>query len=316
MRDVLLMIYVSALFAVILSPILQWICNWKIFGREPGRAMAVAILVVGVFGGLTGFFVVALPPVTHDLRELLRDLPNTAPVLLERVRRIPFANRLDLPRISALLERGASSAASYLVSSLPAWAGRIFEIITTIVLMVYFMLEGDIAYQWFLSFFTVRNRHRLDATLRRADIYIGKWLLAQASLMLIIWLASTIVFGFMHLPYYYLLGVLMGLANIIPVAGDVAVTALACVIAAAYSWGKVLGVIIFYAVYMQIENAYLTPRIMRNSVNIAGLAVIIALIFGASFAGIPGALVAVPTAALVSVLVEEYLVQKDVPVVQ
>ena len=315
-RDVLLMVYISALFAVILSPPLRWMCSRKVFGHEPSRATAVAILAMAIVGVVVGFLAVAFPPVTHDLREFLRDLPRNAPVLLSRVQRIPFANRLDLPRISAEFEHDASSAAGFLISSLPKWAGRIFDIITTVVLTVYFMLEGDAAYQWFLSFFPTRSRRRLDATLRRADVRIGKWLLAQATLMLLIWLASTIVFGFMHLPYFFLLGVLMGLANIIPIAGDLAATALACLVAATYSWGKVLGVVIFYAVYMQVENAYLTPRVMRNSVNLPGLAVIVALLFGAAFAGIPGALVAVPTAALISVLIDEYLVQKDVPVVQ
>ncbi len=145
----------------------------------------------------------------------------------------------------------------------------------------------------------------------RAETRMGKWLIGQASLMAIIWLASTIVFGFMQLHYYYLLGVLMGLANIIPIAGDLTVIVLAGVVAAGDSWGKVLGVFIFYALYMQIENAYLTPRIMRSSVDLPGLAVLIALLFGATLAGIAGALVAVPTAALVSVLIDEYMVQKD-----
>ena len=73
------------------------------------------------------------------------------------------------------------------------------------------------------------------------------------------------------------------------------------------------GVFIFYIVYVNIENAVLTPRIMRHSVNLMGLTVLIALIAGTRLAGIVGALVAVPTAALIAVLLDEYLVQKDLP---
>jgi predicted PurR-regulated permease PerM len=72
-----------------------------------------------------------------------------------------------------------------------------------------------------------------------------------------------------------------------------------------------VGVLVFYAVYVQIENGFLTPRIMRSSVNLMGLAVLIALLAGLALAGIVGALVAVPTAALLAVLLQEYLVQKD-----
>jgi predicted PurR-regulated permease PerM len=71
------------------------------------------------------------------------------------------------------------------------------------------------------------------------------------------------------------------------------------------------GVLIFYAIYIQLENGFLTPRIMRSSVNLMGLSVIIALLVGTALAGITGALVAVPTAALVAVMMDEYMVQKD-----
>jgi predicted PurR-regulated permease PerM len=64
-------------------------------------------------------------------------------------------------------------------------------------------------------------------------------------------------------------------------------------------------------VYINIENAYLTPRIMRSSVDLMGLTILIALLCGTALAGIAGALVAVPTAALVAVLLEEYAVRKD-----
>jgi predicted PurR-regulated permease PerM len=82
-------------------------------------------------------------------------------------------------------------------------------------------------------------------------------------------------------------------------------------VAAIDSWGRVIGVVVFYAIYSQIETSYLTPRIMRQSVDLAGLTVLIALILGASLAGIVGALVAVPTAVLVAVLLNEYAVQHD-----
>jgi predicted PurR-regulated permease PerM len=72
----------------------------------------------------------------------------------------------------------------------------------------------------------------------------------------------------------------------------------------------VLGVAIFYVVYLQIENSFLTPRIMRNSVGLPGLAILVALLLGSALGGIPGALVSVPTAVLVAVLVDEYLVRK------
>jgi len=82
--------------------------------------------------------------------------------------------------------------------------------------------------------------------------------------------------------------------------------------AALDSWSKMAGVLIFYAVYVQVENGFLTPKIMKSSVNLMGLSVLIALMAGLALAGVVGALVAVPTAALVAVLMDEYMVQSVV----
>jgi predicted PurR-regulated permease PerM len=189
--------------------------------------------------------------------------------------------------------------------------GRIFDLLTAFVLCIYFMLEGDQAYNWMLSLFPRERRQRLDTTLRAAELRVSKWLFGQATLMLILGASSTLVFGLLHVRYFILLGVLMGLFNIIPIAGAVITVTLSALVAALDSWEKMLGVLIFYIIYVNIENAVLTPRIMRHTVNLMGLTVLIALIAGAKLAGIVGILVAVPTAALISVLLDEYLVQKD-----
>jgi predicted PurR-regulated permease PerM len=87
--------------------------------------------------------------------------------------------------------------------------------------------------------------------------------------------------------------------------------ALVILAAATDSWEKVLGVIIFYGIYAQVETSYLTPRIMKSSVDLPALGVLVALLMGSKLAGVIGAMIAVPTAVLVSVLVQEYLVQHD-----
>jgi predicted PurR-regulated permease PerM len=148
-------------------------------------------------------------------------------------------------------------------------------------------------------------------TLEKAEMRMSKWLLGQGLVMLILGVCSTIVFGLLHVRYFFLLGVLMGLMNIVPIAGGVVTILLAGSVAALDSWTKMALVFLFYFIYVNIENAYLTPRIMRSSVNLMGLTVIIALLAGVDLAGLAGALVAVPTAALIAVLMEEYMVNND-----
>ena len=129
--------------------------------------------------------------------------------------------------------------------------------------------------------------------------------------MLILGVSSTIVFAILRVRYFFLLGVLMGLFNIIPIAGGLVTITLAAAVAALDSWARMGGVLLFYALYTQLENAYLTPKIMKSSVNLMGLSVLIALLAGSKLAGVVGALVAVPSAALIAVLMDEYMVQTD-----
>lgn len=312
LREILILVYVSALFAAVLLPVVNSIVLFEIRGgRRISRGIAIAVLLVTAFLFIGGFLALGLPPVIRDIHQFASDLPDRIPPIVARLKHLPLVDKLGVDTIAQKAENGLSATAEYLFASFPAWMGRIFKLLTAVVLCVYFMLEGNLAYQWFMSLFPVHNRLRLAVTLEKAEIRMSKWLLGQGLLMLILGICSTITFGLLHVRYFVLLGVLMGLMNIIPIAGGVITIILAGAVAALDSWTKMAGVFIFYVIYINIENAYLTPRIMRSSVNLMGLSVLIALISGTELAGVVGALVAVPTAALVAVLMEEYLVQKD-----
>lgn len=311
LRSVLEIVYVSALFAVVLMPVVQQIMKLRIGRWQVSRTVAVLGLVIVVFGSLIAFMILALPPVLHDMEHFTSDLPKKLPGMLARLRGLPMADHLGVDSLATKLQDWAGNTAKYIVAAAPKWLAAIIDILTTALLCVYFMLEGEFAYFYSLSFFPLEYRDRLARTLNAAEGRMSKWLIGQAALMVILGVTSTVVFHALHVRYFFLLGVLMGLFNIVPVIGGVITILLTAAVAGMDSWSKMAGVFIFYAIYIQIENAYLTPRIMRTSVNLMGLSVLIALLAGSELAGVVGALVAVPSAALVAVLMDEYLVQKD-----
>jgi len=310
-REVLMLLYVSALFAVVLSPLVRWTSRIHIGRWQPFKGSAVFILLLVAAGAITAFGFLALPPVISDLHGLAREMPTRLPILLEKLKAIPMTQHLDAAAISSRLQDYVSQAATFLLFSLSNWAGKLFDLILGFILTIYFILEGDQAYRWFLSFFPRESRERLDKTLRRAEIRMDKWLLGQGSLMLILGVTSTIIYLSLQVRYAYALGVLTGLFNIIPVLGAAVSIALALLVAAIDSWSRVLGIAIFYVIYLLVENYYLVPRIMKNRVGLPGLAILIALVLGSTLGGILGAMVSVPTAVLVSVLLDEYFVHKN-----
>ena len=311
LRAVLELVYVSALFAVVLMPLVQNIMRLHIRKWSPSRPLAIVALVLSVFIALTFFLVFALPPVLHDIQHFAADLPRRIPPVVARIKRLPFADKFGFDSIVQKSEGAIASTAQYLLATAPLWLARIFDLVTAFILCIYFMLEGEFVYFYFLSFFSTGSRDRLAKTLVVAEVRMSSWFIGQVALMFILGACSTVVFAALHVRYFFLLGVLMGLFNIIPVAGGIITIVLAATVAATDSWTKMAGVLIFYVIYAQIENAFLTPRIMRSRVNLMGLSILVALLAGTALAGVVGALVAIPTAALVAVIIDEYFIQKD-----
>src|ERR1039457_5813602 len=168
-RDVLVMLYVSALFAVVLSPIVNSTAQLRIGRWQPFKGSAIFFLLLLVVAAFAAFGFLALPPVIRDLQEFAREMPTRLPALMDKLSHLPFAKQLNTADAASRLEGYASQTVSYLLLSIGGWAGRLFDVIMGVVLTVYFILEGDHAYQWFLSFFPAERRERLDKTLRRAE---------------------------------------------------------------------------------------------------------------------------------------------------
>ena len=312
LRNVLVLLYVSALFAVVLSPIVRSTSRLRIGRWHPFHgATAIFFLLLLVAVAITAFGFLALPPVIRDLQALNGEMPTRLPALLARFKQIPLVGRLNSAELISSIQGSLSQAATGLLFSLSNWAGVLVQVAAGFVLTLYLILEGEGAYRWFLSFLPPLPRHRLDVTLQRAAGRMEKWLIGQASLMLILGVASTILYLSLDVRYAYGLGVLTGLLNIIPVLGAAVSIVLALLVAAIDSWGRVLGVAIFFLIYLQVENSWLIPRIMKHRVHLPALAIFVALLLGSAVEGIVGALVAIPTAVLVAVLLDEYLVKKS-----
>ena len=299
-RHALLIIYVSAVFAVVLKPLVDWLHRKSILGWRPGRAAGLIILIVCLSAFLGGMLAIAVPSIVSNASNFASSMAGQSGALQKRFHSVPLLGSLDL---SGLLSRISGGIAKIL----PAIGGASADIVTGLLLTAYFILDGAPLLKLSMHAFPPQMRVRLEATLCRAARRMRHWLGGQAMLMAILGGASALTFGLMGLPYFYLLALFAGVSNIVPLLGPLATVVLAGAVAATQSGWDVLGVIIFYLVYQQVENAVLTPKIMNAQVQLSAPVVIVALLIGGEVAGIAGALVAVPSAALVAELANEYL---------
>lgn len=305
-RDVLLLIYVSALFAVVLSPAIGVIQRMHLGTWRASRGFALVFLVLVLVLAAALFMAFAFPPIYRDSRQFAADWPKHLASLSETLRNVPFANKIDTGQLQKLAAEIVGGAGGLFLNV----AGGIFGIFTAVILTAYFIIDGERAFRWMVSLFPLDQQPRLHSTLLHAEHRMRNWLIGQALLMSCLGLTSLAAYYFLHLRYFYVLAMFAGVANIVPIAGPLSAVVIASSVAALDSVEKVVGVIIFHAVYVQFESAFLSPRVMRSTLQLSPLAVIVALALGGSLAGVVGALVSVPTAALVAVFADEYLVKK------
>ena len=306
-RYSLLTIYVSCIFAIVLSPAVNRVSSLKIVRWHPSRGVSIAFLVTAILIALTVLFGFALPQVIRDIQQLFVLLPQELRKLHDRLLDMPY-----LPQPDGLtLEKYASALASSITGMFGSIASGIASIAAVVVLTAYLILEGEQVFERSLSLMSPEMRNRLKPVLILAAVRMRKWLIGQAVLMLILGIASVLVFGLLGIRYFYLLGVFSGLANFVPMLGPIVSVILAGLVAAFDSWGKLIGVLIFFFVYQQVENAFLTPRIMKTKLQLSAPSVLVALLIGGELAGIVGAMMAIPTAVLTSVLIDSFVVQKE-----
>ncbi len=150
-------------------PAVKRITQFKFGKYQPSRAVAIVILILVVFLVLGFFFTTGLPPVLRDLSNFSSELPERIPEIVAKIHKLPFADKLNIDSIAQRGLVSLDSTASYLFTALPNWLSHIVDIVTAAFLCIYFMLEGEHAYRFFLSLFPDPKRKRLDLTLRRVN---------------------------------------------------------------------------------------------------------------------------------------------------
>jgi predicted PurR-regulated permease PerM len=136
---------------------------------------------------------------------------------------------------------------------------------------------------------------------------VSAWLNGQLLLAGTIGTTSALGLWVLGVPYFYVLALISAVGEMIPMIGPVLAAIPAIGVALTISYQKALFVAIFFLLQQQFENHILVPRVMSRQVGVSAVTVIVALLIGAELLGILGALLAVPTAAILMVVFQQAL---------
>lgn len=313
-RSTLTTVYISALFAMGISPLVRMIERQRVIpiGTRLPRWLAILIVYGAVIGSIVGVVMVVAPPLVNQAEELWRTLPEKVeqaqstlvefgilrqPITLgEAVRQAPAG--------------GGATAVSTIFGAVRNVVGGLFGLITVLLLTFYMLVEAREIRSFFVRLFPRRQRSRVASVSATVTNKVSAWLGGQLILSIVIGLTSAIGLWMMGVPYFYVLALISAIGEMIPMVGPILSAIPAILVAATVSPGLAIGVAVFFIAQQQLENTVLVPKIMGRQVGLSAVNVIIALGIGSQLLGVVGAILSVPTAAIVQVLFDE-LVARD-----
>ena len=314
-RSTLLLIYVSALLAIGLAPLVKLIERQSVIpiGRRLPRWLAILIIYATVIGALVLLGSMIIPPLVDQAEELWRALPLKIEQAQSALIRYGIL-RQPITLGEAVRQTQASVGAMTVGTAFGAIRnvlGGVLGVVTLLLLTFYMLVESREIFSFFVQLFPSRQRAHVAAISAAVSSKVSAWLGGQLLLALIIGFTAALVLGVMGVPYFYVLALIYAVGEIIPMVGPILAAIPAILVALTVSPGLAIGVAIFSIVQQQLENAILVPKIMGRQVGLSAVAVIVALGIGGELLGFVGAILSVPTAAIVQVFVQEIL-KRDV----
>lgn len=308
---------VTALMAVLLGTLLEGPVR-RIQERHVPRAAAIAMVYVVVIGSIVLLVFLIAPVVQDQFNTFQEDFPQTVDELRNDwsagdngLLRGPGVGALDA--ISEFFDEPAGSvevsgqAAETAIPILTSVAGGIVSVITALVVTFYYLLEKKLIRRLVIEQLPLRNQARVDQIWTSVEQKTGGWLRGQLVLCLIIGLIATTSYGLIGLSFWPLLGLWAGLTEIIPIVGPW-IGGIPAVIVALTEGPETAMIVALIIVGMQsLENWFLVPRVMRGAVGLTPMTVFVAILAGTELMGVVGAILAIPIAAGVQVVLTDLM---------
>jgi predicted PurR-regulated permease PerM len=303
LSSMLVLIGVAFFVALGLEPAVSWLVN-----RGLSRGAAVIAVLVFVFALVVGSVAAAIPPVAQQARQFIDQAPHYIQLVQDHSSWIGRLNdRFHLQqRITDTIKGTGGSAIGQLVKAGTAVFGALADFLIVAVLTVYFLV--DLPRIRATLYRLVPNSRRPRAILIGDQVFakVGAYVLGNVVISVIAGVATFIWLIIFGAPYPLLLGVFVALLDLIPFGSTVAGFIVAAV-ALTVSVPACIATVAFYVAFRLAEDYLLVPKIIGRAVEVPAVTTLLAVLIGGALLGIVGALIAIPIAAGIQLLVQEVL---------
>jgi len=308
LRVVLFIFFVAIVLGTAIRPAVEWLHR-----RGISRSTGIIIIYILIGGLLSGFVAMVFPLLADQTTEISQNLPryytNFRGALITSGNRLLQTIGWQIPaQLSVLTSRTADSeevidqvAQTFLYTNLVLRG--ILSTLAIFLLAYYWTQEGNLVLRALLRIFPPQRKKEMREFMQQAEIKIGGYVRGQGLLCLAIGLIAFIAYLLIGLPYALVLAIFAGVMEMVPVFGPALGAIPALLVALSIDPGKAVWVVVATILMQALENTVLVPRIMKNALGVNPIMVLLSLIAFSSVFGFAGALLALPLAAIIQLLV-------------
>lgn len=302
-RDVLLMFFGAIVIAAAIQPLADWLQTKRV--PRAVTTLGVYALVILL---LTAVVTLLIPPLTEQLTQLALALPQLVAQLeqWDLLHTGLSQGSIALQDILLRLGNNLTQTGFSLFEQTRSIFSGFFSLIFVFILAFYLVVERDALLKLFQVAIPRRHLPYVEQTLIRIQHGLGRWLIAQLLLAVVVGFVVGVGLWLIGVKYALVLGLLAGILEIIPVIGPIIAAIPGVIVGMAQS--LVLGIVavIFYILVQQAENHLLVPNIMKRVAGLNPLVTLVAVFLGARLAGVLGIILSVPIAIIVTIFWSDF----------
>ena len=308
LRNIVFLFFVAIVVGTAIRPGVEWLRR-----RGISRRSGIILIYILILSLLAGFFALALPLLADQATQFSQSLPEYFNALREAL--MNSGNRLlqnigwRLPSISSFfVDRDPTTEEMFdqvtqtlLYTNLVVKG--ILSVVAVFLLAFYWTQESNLFLRTLLRLIPASRRDEVREFFNLAETRMGGYVRGQGILSLTVGVAAFIAYSLIGLPYVLILSVIAGLMEMVPVFGPLLGAIPALLVALSVDPAKAIWVLVVTGAIQLLENTWLVPRIMKDSMGISPIIVLLSLVAFSSVFGFPGALLALPLAALIQLIV-------------
>jgi predicted PurR-regulated permease PerM len=300
----LLSILIAAVLALGLDPIVAALVR-----RGWSRGIAAFSVFAGVIALVVVIVILAVGPVFQEVEEFFRALPGYWDELTQKPGFQDVVNSAGaddkVRQALGELAAGLPDAASAVIGIAAGAFGSLLSVVTLAFLALFLLMERPLITDWLFGYTPPQIEARWRPVLENSIQAVSSSLVGNVAISIIAGTIAGVSSWLLGLPFPIVLGVITGLLDLIPQVGaTVAAVILTCVALTVGTAEAVITVII-QLVYQQLENYVIAPIVYRRAVELTPLTTIVSVLVAGSLLGVVGAILAVPFAAVIKLVIRE-----------